>query len=114
MSSFISNCPLKNASLSGKLSHNGPFEQQKPYVDARSETLTTPEATIEIGQSCPATAPPGSNPDSPSWMLAMLALAAEVTNKQIHERNSNYQHVLLKLSSDLEHKLLSPLSPPSP
>ena len=109
MSSFISNCPLKNASLSGKLSHNGPFEQQKPYVDARSETLTTPEATIEIGQSCPATAPSGSNPDSPSWMLA---LAAEVTNKQIHERNSNYQHVLLKLSSDLEHKLLSPLSPP--
>ena len=114
MSSFISNCPLKNASLSGKLSHNGPFEQQKPYVDARSEALTTPEATIEIGQSCPATAPSGSNPDSPSWMLAMLALAAEVTNKQIHERNSNYQHVLLKLSSDLEHKLLSPLSPPSP
>ena len=56
MSCFISDCPLKNASLSGRLSH-------KPYVDARSETLTTPEATIEIGQSCPATAPPGSNPD---------------------------------------------------
>ena len=63
MSCFICSCPLKNASLSGKLSHNGPFEPQKPYVDARSETLTTPEATIKIGQSCPATAPPGSNPD---------------------------------------------------